>query len=48
MTEESEFEKKWHKLIKILYKKDIIDWDEREGLELDSYIERKVEEWWNS
>ena len=43
-----ELEKKWHKLLKILEEKDIIDYDEKDELELESYKEKKIDKWWNS
>ncbi|KKL20606.1 hypothetical protein LCGC14_2453800 [marine sediment metagenome] len=43
-----ELEKKWHKLLKLLKDKDIIDYDEKDELELESYKEKKIDKWWNS
>ncbi|KKN90886.1 hypothetical protein LCGC14_0224700 [marine sediment metagenome] len=40
-----ELEQKWHKLLKILENKNIIDSDERDSLELESYKENKYPKW---
>ena len=39
-----ELEKKWHKLLKLLKDKDIIDYDEMDNLEIESYKEKKRNE----
>lgn len=43
-----ELEKKWHKLLKILFKKDIINFDEQDELELDARKEYERERAWNN
>jgi hypothetical protein len=43
-----ELNKKWHKLLKILKKKGILDYEDQENLELEEYLEKKREKWWNS
>ena len=44
----TELEKKWHKLLKLLKEKEIIDSDEQDSLELESYLEKISDRWWNS
>lgn len=42
-----ELTRKWHKLLKLLNKKEVIDNDEQENLELQEYLDRRFQRAWS-